>query len=128
MRIVSRLPSATELLCVIGCDDLPAVFRGTHLDPSRFVFHCFTGTPDEARRRLDFGAWTSFTRAVTFKKSKPIAEAARLVSENRIMVETDAPDMNPEPEWKILPNEPKHIAHVARFPAQIRDMDPTAFS
>ncbi|MCH7545564.1 MAG: TatD family hydrolase [Planctomycetes bacterium] len=68
MRIVSRLPSATELLCVIGCDDLPAVFRGTHLDPSRFVFHCFTGTPDEARRRLDFGAWTSFTRAVTFKK------------------------------------------------------------
>ncbi len=44
------------------------------------------------------------------------------------MVETDAPDMNPEPEWKILPNEPKHIAHVARFPAQIRDMDPTAFS
>lgn len=108
-------------------DDLLAVFRNTRLDPSRFVFHCFTGTADEARRLLDFGAWISFTGAVTFKKSEEIAAAARLVPADRIMVETDSPYMSPEPVRKIRPNEPQHVTHVARFLAQIRDVDPVAF-
>ena len=104
-------------------DDLLAIFRESHLEPSRFVFHCFTGTPDEARRLLDFGAWISFTGAVTFTKSEEIAAAARLVPADRIMVETDSPYMSPEPVRKIRPNQPEYVMHIARFLARLREVN-----
>jgi len=69
----------------------------TPLDPARFVFHCFTGGPDEARKVLDFGAMISFTGVVTYKNAPEVREAVKLVPADRIMVETDAPFLSPEP-------------------------------
>jgi TatD DNase family protein len=93
-------------------------------DPSRFVFHCFTGGPDDARAVLDFGAWISFTGIVTFANAPEVAAAARLVPLDRMMVETDAPFLTPEPHRKVRPNEPKFVVHVARFLAQLRGKNP----
>ncbi|MCZ6834748.1 MAG: TatD family hydrolase [Planctomycetota bacterium] len=108
-------------------DELLDVFKASSLDPTRYVFHCFTGGPDEARRILDFGAWISFTGAVTFKNGQSIAEAAKLVPSDRIMVETDSPYMTPEPHRKIRPNEPRYVVHVAAFLAALRGIDAAAF-
>ena len=47
------------LHCRDAFDDLIAVLSGSAFDPGRFVFHCFTGTPDDVRHVLDFGAWVS---------------------------------------------------------------------
>ena len=113
--------------CRESFDDLLPVFRATSLDPTRFVFHCFTGDSDDARRVLDFGAWISFTGAVTFKNAGAIAEAAKLVPEDRIMVETDAPFLTPEPMRKVRPNEPQYVVHTARFLAGLRGVDRDAF-
>ena len=106
--------------CRDAFDDLLPVLAASGLPSERFVFHCFTGTPQEARRVLDFGAWISFTGVVTYANAPGVAEAATLVPEDRIMVETDAPFLSPEPIRTARPNRPAHVVHVARFLARLR--------
>lgn len=113
--------------CRDAFDDVLAVFRDAPFDPSRYVFHCFTGTPDDARKVLHFGAWISFTGVVTFRNAPEVAKAARLVPDERIMVETDAPFLTPEPHRKVRPNEPKYVVDTARFLARDRGADFAAF-
>lgn len=115
------------LHCREAFDDLLAVLGSAPFDHSRYVFHCFTGTSDEARKVLDFGAWISFTGVVTFKNAREVAETARLVPADRIMVETDAPFLTPEPHRKLWPNEPRHVVHVARYLAELRGVDAVEF-
>lgn len=86
----------------------------------RVVFHCFSGGPDLARRALDMGFWLSFTGVVTFKNADAIRAAAQMTPLDRIMVETDAPYLSPEPMRKIRPNEPAFAAHTARFLSALR--------
>lgn len=120
-----------EMPVVVHCreafDELLSIFRVSRLDPARFVFHCFTGSLAEARAVLDFGAWISFTGIVTFGSAGEVAEAARLVPADRIMVETDAPFLTPAPHRKVWPNEPKYVVHTARFVADLRGVDPVEF-
>jgi TatD DNase family protein len=123
-RVSARTgPKPIIVHCREAVDELLAVFGAAPFARERYVFHCFTGTPDEARRILDFGAWISFTGVVTFKNAPEVAEAAKLVPADRIMVETDAPFLSPEPVRKVTPNEPKHVVHVARFLADLRGVD-----
>lgn len=89
----------------------------------RVVFHCFSGDVDVARRVLDLGYYLSFTGVVTFKKSERIRAAARYAPLDRIMVETDAPYMSPEPVRNIRPNEPALVVHTARHLADVRNED-----
>ena len=49
-------------------------------------------------------------------------QAAQLVPAERLLVETDAPYLSPEPVRKIKINEPAHVAHTARFVATLRGL------
>lgn len=80
---------------------------------NRFVFHCFTGDSTDVRRVLDLGAYVSFTGVLTFPKAPELREAAKLVPVDRLMIETDAPFLSPQPVRGVHPNEPKHVVHVA---------------
>mgnify|MGYP001172121828 FL=1 len=113
--------------CRQAVDDLLPVFSQSTLAQDRFVFHCFTETPDDAKKILDFGAMISFTGVVTFPNAPQVAEAAKLVPDDRIMVETDAPYLSPEPVRKIRPNEPKFVVHTAAFLAKLRGIESDAF-
>lgn len=113
-----------KLPIVIHCRkafvDLLPILRATKLDPDRFVFHCFTGTPDEARLVLDFGASISFTGVVTYNNAKEVAQAAKLVPSSRILVETDAPFLSPDPMRGKRPCMPGYARYTAEFLAKIR--------
>lgn len=87
--------------------------------PSRGIIHCFTGTPDEARAYLDLGFSISFSGIVTFKRADNVREAARLVPDDRILIETDAPFLAPVP-MRGHPNEPAFIRHTCAFLANLR--------
>lgn len=65
--------------------------------PTRWVLHCFTGGPEEARRALDLGAYLSFSGIVTFKTAQGIRDAAALCPLDRLLVETDSPYLAPVP-------------------------------
>ena len=94
----------------------------------RVVFHCFSGDTEIARRGLDLGCYFSFTGVVTFKKAGTIRASAQFVPGDRIMLETDAPYLSPEPMRKVRPNEPALLVHTARFLADIRNEDYSAFA
>jgi TatD DNase family protein len=108
--------------CRRAVPDLLPVLRASGLPADRFVFHCFTETPAEARMVLDFGAMISFTGVVTFRNAPEVAEAARLVPDDRIMCETDAPWLSPEPVRSAKPCTPAMVMHTARFLAALRRM------
>jgi TatD DNase family protein len=109
----ARLDKPIVVHCREAFDDLIPILRASGLPSDRFVFHCFTAGPREMRLILDFGAWVSFTGVVTFASAKEVHEAARLAPPDRVMVETDAPFLTPEPHRKVRPNEPRFVVHVA---------------
>lgn len=107
--------------------DVLPMLDASSLPNDRFVFHCFTGDEADARAVLDFGGWISFTGIVTFANAREVARASDLVPDDRIMVETDAPFLTPEPHRTVRPNEPRYVGCVARFLAERRGVDPAAF-
>ncbi len=113
--------------CREAFDDLLPVLKRSKLEPSRYVFHCFTGNAAEARRVLDFGAWISFTGVVTYKNAPEVREAAALVPKDRIMVETDAPYLSPDPHRGVRPCQPWMTMVTARRLAELRGEEFEAF-
>lgn len=115
---------ARELPIVVHCreafDELIPVLKRTSLRPDRFVFHCFTGDEREMRLLLDFGACVSFTGVITYSSAKSSQAAARLVPDDRFMVETDAPFLSPNPHRGKKPCVPAYTADTARALAEIR--------
>ena len=109
----ARLDKPIVVHCREAFDELIPVLRASGLPAHRFVFHCFTAGPRELRLLLEFGAWVSFTGVVTFANAKETREAARIAPRDRVMVETDAPFLTPEPHRKVRPNEPRFVVHVA---------------
>jgi len=94
----------------------------------RVVFHCFTGTAEEAAMIAAHGWRISFTGIVTFPKSQGLQEIARAYPSDQLMVETDAPYLAPMPVRGKRPNEPAYVAHTARFLADLRGEDFDAFA
>lgn len=109
-----------EVHCREAFEELIPVLARTSLDPSRFVFHCFTGGPDDAKRVLDFGAWISFTGVLTYKNAPEVRAAAKLVPLDRMMIETDAPFLSPEPHRGVRPCAPRLARVTAEAMAQLR--------
>jgi TatD DNase family protein len=79
--------------------------------PSRTVFHCFTGGPDEAVECLDRGAILSFSGIVTFPSADDVRAAASVCPVDRLLVETDAPFLTPVPH-RGSPNRPALVPLV----------------
>jgi len=84
------------------------------------VFHCFSGTAEQAELLIQRGYHLSFTGVVTFKNAEATRQAAQVVPLDRLMVETDCPYMSPEPVRKQKPNEPALMVHTARCLAAVK--------
>lgn len=87
--------------------------------PKRWVLHCFSGGPDEARIGLDLGAYLSFSGIVTFKKADDVRQAAAICPADRLLVETDSPYLAPVPR-RGQPNRPGWVPLVGARVAEVR--------
>lgn len=83
------------------------------------VMHCFSGDPDMAEHALRLGLHISLAGPVTFKKSAVLKEVAKMVPDERLLIETDAPYLAPDP-LRGKRNEPAFIIHTARHIAELR--------
>jgi TatD DNase family protein len=92
--------------------------QGFHARP--VVFHCFTGTRDEAAEIRSHGWRVSFTGVLTFKNSVELQKVCAETPPDELMFETDSPYLSPEPVRKMRPNEPRNVVHTARFAADLR--------
>ena len=86
------------------------------------VIHCFSGGAEEALRFVDMGCHISFAGPVTFKKSDALRAAAKEVPLDRLLTETDAPFLAPEP-YRGKTNEPSWVTLTVEAIAQVRDED-----
>lgn len=104
-----------------AADDTFAILAGTA--GVRGVMHCFSGTPDEARRALDLGFYISLSGILTFPRAANLRELAVLVPEDRLLVETDAPYLAPVPH-RGKRNEPAWVAETFAALAAVRGTEP----
>lgn len=88
--------------------------------PDTVMLHCFSGDADVARRCIDAGYLLSFAGTVTFRNAAALHEAARLVPDDQLLVETDAPFLTPHP-FRGRPNEPYCAAYTVRELARLRE-------
>lgn len=99
-----------------------AAMLDAHGWPPRTVLHCFSGDPGFAATCLEHGAWLSFAGSVTFKANHELRDALRMTPADKILVETDAPYLTPEP-LRGRPNAPYLVAHTVRFTAAARGVE-----
>lgn len=95
--------------------------------PFPAILHCYTGTLELAERALAIGLYVSFSGVVSFKKSEALREVAKAVPLDRLLVETDAPFLAPEP-FRGKTNEPAFVAHTAAAIARARGISPEALA
>lgn len=119
LEIASEVDKPVVIHCREAHADTMAILR-RFPSVKRVVFHCFTGTVAEAEEILAAGYWLSLTGVVTFKKSEELRQVARMLPQERIMVETDSPYLSPEPVRSMRPNEPATVVHTAARIAQER--------
>ena len=86
------------------------------------VLHCFTGGAELARRAVALGLMVSFSGVITFKKSEALRAVAAEVPLDRLLVETDAPFLAPEP-YRGKRNESAYVVHTAATLAQVKGVD-----
>ncbi len=101
-------------------DDTAAILR-EEMAKGAFpaLLHCFTSSAELARRALDLGLYISFSGVLTFKKLDALRDIAASVPLDRLLVETDAPFLAPEPV-RGSSNEPSFVRHTARVLARVK--------
>ena len=117
--------------------DLPVVIHTREADddtlallreiPSRGIIHCYTGTPEYAKRFLDLGFYISISGIVTFKPADNVRASALVIPDDRILIETDSPFLAPVP-MRGQPNEPAFIVHTCEYLAKLRGVSADDFA
>jgi TatD DNase family protein len=93
-----------------------------HADGVTVLMHCFS-MPEHLDEVLDRGWFVSFAGNVTYPKNDELAAAVQRVPADRLLVETDAPYLTPQPVRKHR-NQPAFLVHTARFVAERRGISP----
>lgn len=83
------------------------------------IVHCFTGTVAEAKKALDRDLFVSISGIVTFPSAHNVREVVPFLPKERILIETDAPYLSPEPH-RGKKNEPAFVRYVCQVCAKLR--------
>jgi TatD DNase family protein len=87
--------------------------------PPAGVIHCFSTGRELAEKALEFGFYISLSGIVTFKRADELRAIARDLPLDRLLIETDAPYLAPEP-LRGRTNEPAFIVHTAETVARLK--------
>jgi len=90
--------------------------------PERVVFHCYSGDIEFAKICSEHGWYTSFAGNITIKRNQHLRDSLKVMPRDRILVETDAPFLTPEP-FRGRPNAPYLVPITVRFMAAELAMD-----
>jgi len=119
IEMAIRLQKPVEIHCRNSLQEVYEILQGKGARLDGAVMHCWTGSEDWTRKFVETGAYMSFGGILTFKKSGDLREAARLVPEEMLLVETDAPYVAPEPV-RGGKNVPANVKYVVECLAQVR--------
>jgi TatD DNase family protein len=122
LKVAAELNLPVIIHCRKAFDETLDVLNQHGRGVEKVVFHCFSGSAEQAKIVLDKGFYISFTGVVTFKNARIKQQAAKVVPLDRLMLETDCPYMSPEPMRKQKVNEPALMVHTAGFLAELKKM------
>lgn len=117
VAIEAKLPVLIH--CRKAFPDLLRILRDEGIGEGGGVMHAFSGSVETARHCLRLGLHISIAGSVTYDNARRPVEVARDLPSDRILLETDAPDLPPVPHRGIL-NRPAYLAAIARRVADIR--------
>lgn len=83
------------------------------------VFHSFSGSPEMAKELIRRGWYISISGVVTFKTAEKLPEVAKLVPDDRILIETDSPYLTPAPNRRER-NDSTYMRLTAEKVASLR--------
>jgi TatD DNase family protein len=109
-------------------DDATIDLLAGHADGLDVILHCFS-MPARVEECVERGWWISYAGNVTYPANEDLAASVAKVPGDRLLVETDAPWLTPQPMRKER-NQPAYVVHTARFVAERRgvtyeDLDAT---
>jgi TatD DNase family protein len=122
-----RLSQERDLPFVVhmrDCDaDIMVMLRAAAgRGPLRGIMHSFTGDAAMAAECIQLGMHISFAGMVTYKNAQNLRDCATTIPLNRVLIETDAPYLSPEPKRGQRPNEPALVRFTAECLAKVRGM------
>jgi TatD DNase family protein len=85
------------------------------------IMHCFSGSPETARKCINMNFYISLGGPVTFKNAKKPKEVAAEVPLDMLLIETDCPYLTPHP-YRGKRNEPAYVKLVAEQIAEIKGL------
>ncbi|KKU29072.1 MAG: Deoxyribonuclease, TatD family [Candidatus Amesbacteria bacterium GW2011_GWA2_47_11b] len=113
-----ELAKETGLPLVVHCrNQFEKVFEALDLD--RVQMHCFTGNMEQMQECVRRGWYIGLGGIVTFKSSHELREVAKEIPEDRLLIETDAPYLAPEPV-RGSRNTPQNVKIVAAKISEVR--------
>lgn len=86
----------------------------------RVLLHAFSGSKELIPQLIERNCVFSFGGMITQPRAKKARESVAAVPEERLLIETDAPDFLPDAAGLTAPNEPANLACVARTVAELR--------
>ena len=89
----------------------------------RGVYHCYSGSLEDAKILVKLGWMISFTGVITYKNARKALEVIEWLPMDRIMIETDSPYLTPEP-FRGKRNDSGKVHLVAEKIAQVKGLDP----
>src|SRR5579875_1608773 len=119
LRLAHRLVLPIVIHCRDAQEPIARIVEEEGLPAAGGVIHCFTGDSAAASRFLELGFYISFSGILTFKNAPSLREAAALVPKDRLLVETDAPYLAPEP-LRGQHNEPANVRLTLERLAAVR--------
>ena len=125
LRAFVAIAQRKHLPLLIHCRDayepLLALLRSCARAPLAGVIHCASGPLEFIQGALEFGLHISFAGNVTFPNAQALRSLVPLVPDERLLIETDAPFLAPQPV-RGTTNEPAYVAHTAAAVAQLRGL------
>ncbi len=123
LRLAHELSLPVVIHCRAAEPIVAEIVRQEGMPPAGGAIHCFTGSSDDALRFLALGFYISFSGIVTFKNAASLRDTARLIPQDRLLIETDSPYLTPEPH-RGRRNEPAYVALTFNVLAKLHGAEP----
>ena len=94
--------------------------------PAKGVMHCYSGSREMAKEFMKLGYYLSLGGPVTYKNANEPKEVAKIIDDDKILIETDCPYLTPVP-FRGKRNEPSYVVYTGKYISELRNVDEDVF-
>ena len=122
LRLAVRMGLPVIIHCRRAFEDLIHILREEHVFEVGGVMHAYSGSAEMVRMFIEENLLISLSGTITYRNAVKSPLVASRISLDKLLLETDSPDMAPEP-FRGKVNEPAFLLETARTVARVRGID-----